>query len=234
MENSSFGRLFGVLFSPGKTFRSIAERPTWLVALLVLMLVTAAVWYVAGSRMDFRDVIMESAQQSGRDVPPEQLEPQIEVMEKAGRYIYAGSVPLVVAFFTLLTALVYWLAFKLLGSDFSYKSSLSTTLYAAMPVVVSFLLSLPVILSKPSLGFQDVKTGTFLASNLAFLAPEDAPAWVTAALASLDFFGLWSLALTIIGFRAVSRKPAQSVAITVIVVWLIFVGIRVGWTALFS
>jgi hypothetical protein len=24
MENSSFGRLFGVLFSPGKTFQSIA------------------------------------------------------------------------------------------------------------------------------------------------------------------------------------------------------------------
>lgn len=234
MEDSSFGRLFGVLFSPGKTFRSIAERPTWLVALLVLMLATAAVWYVAGSRMDFRDVITEGARQTGREVPPEQLEPQIEVMEKAGRYIYAGSTPLVVAFFTLFTALIYWLAFKLLGSDFSYKSSLSTTLHAAMPLVVSFLLSLPVILSKPSLVFQDIKTGTFLASNLAFLAPEDAPAWVTAALASLDFFGLWSLALTIIGFRAVSRKPTQTVAITVIVVWLIFVGIRVGWAALFS
>lgn len=234
MDDSSFGRLFGVLFSPGKTFRSIAERPTWLVALLVLMLATAAVWYVAGSRMDFRDVITEGARQTGKEVPAEQLETQIEVMEKAGRYIYAGSVPLVVGFFTLLTALVYWLAFKLLGSDFSYKSSLSTILYASMPLVVSFLLSLPVILSKPSLGFQDVKTGTFLASNLAFLAPEDAPAWVTAALASLDFFGLWSLALTIIGFRAVSRKPTQSVAVTVIVVWLIFVGIRVGWAALFS
>ncbi|HEV2854238.1 MAG TPA: YIP1 family protein [Thermoanaerobaculia bacterium] len=234
MENSSLGRLFGVLFSPGKTFRSIAERPTWAVALLTLMIVAAGVWYVAGSRMDFRDVITKSVQKSGRDVSPEQLEPQIEVMEKAGRYIYAGSTPLVMAFFTLLTALIYWVAFKLLDSDFSYKSSFSATLHAAMPLVVSYLLSLPVILSRPSLGFQDLKTGTFLASNLAFLAPDDAPAWVTAALASLDFFGLWSLALTIIGFRAVSRKPNQTVAVTVIVVWLIFVGIRVGWTALFS
>ena len=39
MENSSFGRLIGVLVSPGKTFRSIAERPTWGVALVVFMLV---------------------------------------------------------------------------------------------------------------------------------------------------------------------------------------------------
>ncbi len=234
MEDSSFGRLFGVLFSPGKTFRSIAERPTWLVPLLALMLVTGAVWYLAGSRIDFRETIPASMKQSGREVPPEQLEPQIEFMEKAGRYIYGFSTPFVVALFILFFALIYWLVFKLLGAEFSYKSSFSVVLYASVPALVAALLSLPVILSKPSLGFDDIKTGTFLASNLAFLAPEDAPAWVAAALASVDFFSLWSLALTIIGFRAVSRLSTQAVAATAIVIWLIAVGIRVGWTALFS
>lgn len=234
MENSSFGRLFGVLFAPGKTFRSIAERPTWLVALLALMIVTGGVWYVAGSRIDFRETIPESIRQSGKEVPQEQLEPQIEFMEKFGSYLYGFSVPFVVAFFCLFFALIYWLAFKLLGSEFSYKSSLSVALYASVPVLVSALLSLPVILSKPSLGFNDIKTGSFLASNLAFLAPEDAPNWVIAALASLDFFSLWSLVLTIVGFRAVSRLSTQAVATTAIVIWLIGVGLRVGWAALSS
>ena len=40
MEDSSFGRLIGVLVSPGKTFRSIAERPAWLVPFLVLMVLS--------------------------------------------------------------------------------------------------------------------------------------------------------------------------------------------------
>ena len=234
MESSSFGRLFGVLVSPGKTFRSIAERPTWLVALLTLMIVSAGVWYVAGSRMDFRDVISQSVRQSGRDVPAEQLEPQIELMEKFGRYIYASTTPFVIAFFCLFFALIYWLAFKLLGADFSYKSSLSVVLHATMPVLISFLLSLPVILSKSSLVFNDIKTGSFLASSLAVMAPEDAPAWVTAALASVEFFSLWGLVLTIIGFRAVSRLSTKVVATTAIVIWLIAVGLRVGWAALFS
>ena len=234
MEDSSFGRLFGVLFSPGKTFRSIAERPTWLVPLLALMIVSAGVWYVAASRMDYQDVISQSVQKSGQDVPAEQLNQQVEFMEKFGRYIYASTTPFVIAFFCLVFALIYWLAFKLLGADFSYKSSLSVVLYATLPVVVSFLLSLPVILSKSSLVFDDVKTGSFLASSLAVLAPEDAPAWVTAALASVEFFSLWGLALTIIGFRAVSRLSTKAVASTAIVVWLIAVALRVGWAALFG
>jgi hypothetical protein len=234
MENSSFGRLLGVLVAPGKTFRSIAERPTWGVATLVLLLTMGLVWFVAGQRIDFRDTITQSVRQSGRDVPEAQLEPQIEMMEKAGPYIYGLAVPVVTLIFSLIGALIYWVVFKLLGGDFSYKSSFAVTVHAAMPIVVAALLSLPVVLSKGSLGFSDLKTGTLLASNLGFLAPEGAPAWGTAALSSLDFFGLWTLVLTIVGYKAVSRRSTQAVAATVILIWLLFVGIRVGWAALFS
>ena len=235
MEDSSFGRLIGVLVAPGKTFRAIAARPTWAVALLVLMLVSGAVWFLAGQRIDYRDTITQSVRHSGRNLTEAQLEPQIEMMEKAGSYIYGLSVPVVVAFFSLLAALIYWVAFKLQGSDISYKSSLSVNLHAAVPpVLVGSLLSLPIILSKETLGYNDVKTGTLLASNLGFLAPEGSPAWVTAALSSLDFFALWSLVLAIIGYRVVARVSPKAAAVTAVVIWLLFVGVRVGWAALFG
>jgi hypothetical protein len=234
VEDSSFGRLFGVLFAPGKTFRSIAERPTWAVALLVILLVMGVVWYLAGERTDYREVMTQTLQQGGREVPPEQIERQIEVMEKAGPAINAVSRPLVTALLLLFSALVSWLIFKLLGSDFSYRSALAVTVHASMPYVVGLLLSIPVILSRESLGFDDLKTGTFLQSNLAFLAPPEAPTWQFAALASLDFFALWGLVLSIIGYRAVSRLSTQTVAITVVALWLVFVGIGVGLAALFS
>lgn len=234
MENSSFGRLLGVLVAPGKTFRSIAERPTWLVPLLVLLLVIGAVWYLAGQRTDYQDVMTKTLQQSGREMPPEQVEQQIEIMEKAGPLINAISRPLVTAVLLLFSAVVSWLVFKLLGSDFSYRSALAVTVHTTMPYVVGLLLSIPVILSRTSLGFDDLKTGTFLQSNLAFLAPEDAPTWQFAALASLDFFAIWGLVLSIIGYRAVSRLSTQAVAITMIVLWLVFVGIGVGLAAMFS
>jgi hypothetical protein len=234
MESSSFGRLIGVLVSPGKTFRSIAERPTWGVAMLVILLVVAFVWYLAGLRTDYRDVMQQSIEQSGREVPAAQIDQQVEVMEKAGPAINAVTRPVFTALLMLFSAFLSWLVFKLVGSDFTYRSALAVTLHASMPYVIGQLLGLPVILSRASLGFDDLKTGTFLQSNLAFLAPPDAPTWQFAALASLDFFAIWGLVLSIIGYRAVSRLSTQAVAITIIVLWLVFVGIGVGLAAAFS
>jgi hypothetical protein len=231
LEDSSFGRLVGVLVSPGKTFRSIAARPTWGAALIVLILAITALGFVTAQRTDYRDVITRSVAESGREVPPEALEQQISIMQKAGPYFSLGSC-VFVTLIVLFSALLYWIFFKLLGGDFSYKSSLAVVLHAGMPVVVSTLLSLPVVLSRAHLGYDDVKSGSFLQSNLAFLAPEGARAWVTALYASADFFAVWSLILSVIGFKAVSRLSTQAVAVTVVVITLLFVAVRVGLAAL--
>jgi|SRR3954463_10160191 len=232
MEDSSMGRLVGALVSPVKTFRSIAERPTWGAALLVLLVASGAVAYVVGMRTDYRDVIVQSVKEKGRDIPEAQLEPQINMMQKAGPAISAVSIPIVIALVSLLAALIYWVVFKLLGADFSYKSSLAVSLHSGLPGVVAALLTLPVVLSRTTLGYADVKSGSFLQSNLAFLAPADAKAWVTALYASVDFFSLWSLVLAILGFKALTRLPTKSVASVAILVWLLFVGVRVGLAAL--
>jgi hypothetical protein len=232
MEDSSFGRLLGALVSPVKTFRSIAERPTWGAAFLVLLLASGAVAYVVGLRTDYRDVITQSAKEKGRDVDEAKLEPAINMMQKAGPAISAVSVPVVIALVSLLGALIYWVVFKLLGADFSYKSSLAVSLHAGLPGVVSALLTLPVVLSHSTLGYADVKSGTFLQSNLAFLAPQDAKAWLTALYASVDFFTLWSLVLSILGYKALTRLTTKPVALVAILVWLLFVGVRVGLAAL--
>jgi hypothetical protein len=234
MEGSSFGRLIGVLVSPGKTFRSIAERPTWGVVLSVFVLVAALTGFLTSQRTDYRDVITQSVREKGQDVTEAQLEPQIEMMEKAGPAISAVGAAVVVVLITLIAALLYWVVFKLLGGDFSYKTSLSVSLHAGVPGLVSMLLSIPVILSKESLTYEDLKRsgGTFLQSNLSFLAPEDAPGWLSALYASVDFFSLWSLVLTVIGFKAVTRLSTKAVAVTAVVIWLLFVGVRVGFSFL--
>ncbi len=231
LDDSSFGRLLGVLVSPVKTFRSIAERPTWAVALVVFLLASGAVGFVAGKRTDYREMITRSLKDSGREVPAEQLEKQIEITQKVAPYFAAGSGVFVLLILLLIT-LFYWIIFKLLGSDFTYLAGLSVTLHAAMPAVVSLLLSLPVILSHKTLGYDDVKTGTFLQSNLAFLAPAGAKPWLVALYASVDFFSLWSLVLSIIGYKALSRLSTQAVAATVVVVTLLFVAVRVGLATL--
>ena len=232
LEDSGVGRLLGVLVAPVKTFRSIAARPTWGAALLVFLVAGGAVGFVAGQRTDYRDVISRSMRDSGREVPADVLDRQVEVTRKVGPY-FAASSGLFAVLLTLIVALLYWVAFKLMASDFSYKSAFAVTLHAGMPTVVSLLLSLPVILSRTKLGYDDLKSGSFLRSNLAFLAPQGAPAWMVALYASADLFALWSLVLSVVGFRALSpRLSTQAVAGVVVVITLLFVAVRVGLAAL--
>ncbi len=98
--------------------------------------------------------------------------------------------------------------------------------------VIAALLTLPVVLNHSTLGYADMKTGTFLQSNLAFLAPENAKAWLVALYASADFFTLWTLVLSILGYKALSRLTTKPVAAVVILVTLLFIGVRVGLAAL--
>ena len=236
LEDSSAGRLIGALISPTKTFQSIAERPTVLVPLVLFLLIIGVVGFLTAQRTDYRDVLTQTARERGTEVPPEQLEKQIEITEKVAAPSAAVIAPLVVTLLVLFATFLYWLAFKLLGSDFSYKTSLSTTLYAGIPSLVGALLTIPVLLSYESIGFKDMRRtgGHFLQSNLALLAPEGAKPWLVALLSSADFFALWGLVLTVIGFRAVSRLPTKTVAVTVVVIWLLFVLAQVGWAALFG
>jgi hypothetical protein len=235
MESSSFGRLIGVLFSPVKTFQSIAERPTWGVALVVMILGYGAAALLAGQRTDYRDMFTQQMRDSGREASEAQLEQQVEMMEKAGPAFSAIGAAVFVSVIALVAALIYWLVFKLLGSEFSYKASLSTVLHAGMPGVLSMLLSIPVILSFETIGYDQMKRsgGKYLQSSLAFLAPEDAPSWLIALYSSVDVFAFWGLALSVVGYQAVSRLSTKAVAATVIVIWLLFVALGIGLASLF-
>ena len=43
---SEFSRLTGVFFEPGKTFADIAERPRWLVPLLLVIVAGVAFYFL--------------------------------------------------------------------------------------------------------------------------------------------------------------------------------------------
>ncbi|HVT16896.1 MAG TPA: YIP1 family protein [Thermoanaerobaculia bacterium] len=233
LTDSSLGRLAGALFAPGKTFASIARRPTWAVAMLVLVVLASVVGFMAAQRMDFADLIHHRLAESGQQVPDNIVERQIEMAQKFGRVFAAGG-GVFYAVILLLIALVFWVAFKLLGSDMDFRASLSTTLHACMPGAVAQLLSIPVILSRASFGYQDLRTGSFLTSNLAAFAGPDAKPWLLALLSSFDVFTLWVVALLAIGYRLVARVSATAATVTVVVLWLAWVAIRVGWSAIFG
>ena len=236
MKDSSFGRILGVLVSPGETFRSIAERPTWIPPFLVLVLLGFAVALVVQLRTDPEEMVRGQMAMLKMDISEEQLNEAIDQAENQSTAtkvaLTAVGVVVQVAIYALV-ALLFWVGFKMFGSEMDYVGSLATTLHGFMPLAVSSLLNLPIMLSRPSLTFEEVRSGGVLVSSLKALAPEDASTLTEALLGSFDLFTIWTLVLFTIGFKAMAKVSTAVASGIVILYWLVYVGGKLAFTAAF-
>lgn len=237
LEDSGAGRVIGVLVSPVKTFRSLAERPTWGVALAVLLIISTLVGVLANKRIDPNDMrqsIQQRMEKNGQQATPEQVDRAVAMAAKFSA-VTLWLIPVFVVIVYLLIALLFFGAFRFFGgSEISYKSSFSTAIHSFMPGMVGALLTLPVILTHEHLKLKDVQGGNLLASNVGAFAPDSVGPAVRALLTSVDFFSIWTLILLIIGYKASAKVSTANAATVAVVLWALYVGIKVGIAALFG
>lgn len=234
----SFTRVARVLWAPTETFRQIAERPTWAVALVVLLVLGGALGYAAFQKIDPDDqrALMEE-QFEERGLRGEELERQVDQVmafnERFGPfYPLAGLCFALFAY--LLVALLFWVTFRLAGGELGFPGGFSVSLHAFVPQGLKALLAIPVVLGQDAIDPEAAQRGSFLASNLGFLAPEDASQTLVTLLTSLDLFTLWSVALLVIGYSVVARVSKGLAAGIVVVAWLLWIGIKIGLAVLFT
>src|SRR5437763_817168 len=140
---SSFGRIFGVLFSPDTTFQSIARRPTWVAPLLVMIVISIASGFILSSRIDWAAPARE-AMEGRKDVPPEQMERAVRMAGAMGKVLaWAGPVFLVIAM--LIVSGILLLAFRMFGGEGNFLQAWSATLYAYMPSAIKSIIVLTVM-----------------------------------------------------------------------------------------
>ena len=233
MEESAFGRVVSVLVSPTKTFESIRQRPTWLVALVVLIGISIVAGAMVSAKIDWAQMARDSIASQGRQMSEEQMEQTIDMMEKFGPIgTYIGPFFIVIAL--LLSAVIAMVTLKLLGGELTFGQSFSTIVHASMPQVVKGLLSIPVILGKSDFSYLDVRSNSVLKSILGAFAPEETGPAMLALLSSVDLFGIWGLVLTAIGLAAVGKVSKGTGALTAVGIWVFWILIGVGLAALGS
>ncbi len=236
MENSSFGRLIGVLVSPVKTFASIAERPTWLVAFLVVAIVPAISGFLVVPKIDWREVARTQIENSpaADQLTREQIDERVEMSAKISPYFVYAS-PVLLALGVLVFGLVCWGIFNLAGGESTFPRSMAVLTHGFMPMVVSSLIAIPVILGTESIEAEDLQADTLVKSNLAVFAPEGTGAAMLKLLSKIDVFSIWVLVLLILGFSRVTKVKTGVAAGIVLALWLVFwVGVPVGLAALFG
>ncbi|HEY2091047.1 MAG TPA: Yip1 family protein [Thermoanaerobaculia bacterium] len=210
-------RITGVLFNPGPTFESIAQRPNILGPLLVFIVIGILSAVAVGVKADFNSLAREAIE-ANPNIPPDRVESSVN-MTKGIMKVSMYASPLLIVLMLVITAGVCLLAFRMFGGEGNFNIALSVTIYAWFPRLIRGILGAIVVLTKGSMSLYDLQNPVM--SNLAFLFdPKTQP--VQYALGSaLDIFNIWSLVLLIIGMAAMSKLSKARSATIVIVLWVI-------------
>lgn len=233
---SPFGRVVGVFFSPKATFEDIVRKPSWILPVALLTLLSFCVSLAINQRINWREFMSQQIEKSPQsaNMSPEQKEQRIEGGAKFSPiFTYAIGV-LGPTIGILVFALVMWGAYNLLGgSNTDFGTSFAITAHASLTGLVSSLLFLLVLYLKP---YGTVDLENPVATNLAAILPDDAAKWLVALLKSFDIFTFWTLILLAIGFAATNPKKLRGSRAFVIAfsVWAAYVVCRVGSAWIFS
>jgi hypothetical protein len=207
---SPIGRIFGVLFSPKPTFEDIVRKPSWVPAVVLLVLTGLALNVTLAKRANWVEVSKEQIAKNKfaaraidqlDDAKKEQAFQQGASRAKITRYV-RGVIgwPLLLLF----SSLIYFGAYRLIGgARVSYGLSFTICAFASLPMCLKEILgTIVAALKDPSL----IDPENYLASNPAAFLGSDTPVWQTVLFGSLDLFALWVLVLTAIGFSAADPK----------------------------
>ena len=233
---SPFGRVIGVLFSPGKTLEDIVRKPGWITPVLISTVLSIICVVALNQRVNWREYIVQQMEKSPRtaQLSADQKQQQAETGAKITVAIIYTAGVVVPVLFALLVGLVMMAAYNLFaGAGARFGTALSIVAHAALVSIVSSPLFLLILFLKPP-GTIDPENP--MATNLAALLPEESAKWLVALGKSFDIFTFWTLVLIAIGFAAVNPKKLKGAKSFTIAfgVWAAYVVCRVGWAFAFS
>jgi hypothetical protein len=224
-----FRRITGVIFSPGRTFATVAAYPRpatiLLVVCLILGVATALPQFTEHGRQQMLEAQVRQIERTGQTISPD-LYASYERMSHYAAYTAFGSMFITVPVLSLLIAGVFWGVFNaILGGLATFKQVLGIVTHAQV------IGALGVVVSAPIIWFRGIESfaGPF---NLGALAPMLDPASPVAGfLSNISFFTLWQIVVTAIGLGVLYKRRPAGIAVACIAAYLLLVA---GLTAIFS
>jgi hypothetical protein len=237
---SSVGRIFGAIFSPKPTFESIVQRPTWILPLILISILSIVTIFIFGQRVGWRSFMVRQDQQNSRvqkqmdQMTPEQRDKMLDQQTKIAPIFGYGGGVLGVFIVAVIIAAILMAAFNLVsGGGIGFVTSLGIVAHSWVPGIIGGLLGILVLFLKDP---STIDIQHLVATNAGAFLSDDAPKWQEALLSSFDLFTFWSMILMGIGYSAANPKKISfgKALGTIVVIWAIYVVCKVGLTAAFS
>jgi hypothetical protein len=205
-EMSTPATLTGIFFEPSRVFKSFRSRPRFLVAGLILLVLTIGVTALVYQRIDMGQYIRDKMEKNQRNAS--QTEEQKEMGVKIGKYIGAVFIPLSVPISFAAGAALYLLGVMAFGGSISYKKSLAVWVYSSFPpAIFGTIVAVLVLFLKAA---DQIDPEHLLVTNPGAFMGSDASPVVVAVLSQFDLLRFYGLFLAAIGLRKVAKISSGS------------------------
>jgi len=193
-EMSTPQTLSGIFFEPSRTFEALRTRPRFLIAGLILLLLTIGVTALVYQRIDMGEYIRQKMEQNPRNA--NQTEEQKEMGVKIGKIAGAVGIPVSVPITIAAGAALYLLGVMAFGGSIGYKQSLAVWTYSSFPpAILGTIIAVLVLFLKAA---DTIDPEHLLVTNPgAFMGTGSSPV-VVSVLSQFDvlrFYGLFLAAI---------------------------------------
>jgi hypothetical protein len=222
-----FSRIVGVFFEPSKTFADIAQRPGWMVPLILTILVAMAFSMAVAQHIGWDRVVRHQFETNSRlqQMPQEQKDQAIALQVRiASVSAYAAPVIFVPLADIIMAAVLLGIAGGIMSGGMRFKQVFAVVCYGGLPAVISGILKVVVIFLKNP---EDIAIENPLPFfNLGALMDPNTPSKALYAFASsMDLFTIWGILLMATGLKAAAGKRLSfaGALVAVVLPWLVFV-----------
>lgn len=231
---SQVERVVDTFVAPSKTFQDILRSTSWWLPFVLLVVVTMGSTYAIDQKIGFDRVAEQSVTQSSTtedrmaQLPADQRAAAIHKIAMGQKYGSYGAA-VIILIFVAIVALLNWASLNFgLGAKTTYGQNFAVCMYAGLPKIFIGLLNIVFV-------YAGVNTENFdlnnpVGTNIGYYMT-GSPHWVQTAGSFFDIFGLWTLALSVIGLSIISKKSKGQAAIVAVGWWLIGLLLLTGITA---
>jgi hypothetical protein len=211
-------RFIGVITSPRATFQAVVAHPRWFGMLALVTLIVAV-----GSALPLmtpegqqaavdRDV--QFMQGFGQQVNDE-MYAQMQQRARFGAYVAAGFSFVMIPLFSVIMAGILFGVFTMLGGQATFKQVFAVYVHAGAVGALGQLFTGPLNYLRGSVSS---------ATNLAVALPMiDEQSYLGRLFGMIDFFIIWGLIVTAIGFGVLYRRRTQPIALTFFAIYAVII-----------
>lgn len=234
-----FSRITGVFFEPGKTFADIAQRPTWLIPMVLTVLFSLLFCVAIGQRVGWDNVAQQQIDQRMAKMTPEQRDAAqkgVDLQKKLMPVItYTAAIIGPAIGYLIAAAVLLGIVSGIMSAPVKFKQIFSILTYAGLTGIVMAVLAVVVMYLKANPADFDIQHP--LAFNAgAFMDPQTPHKFLYALAGAIDVFSIWRILLVAVGLKAAAGKKLSfgGALFAVVLPWALLVLVGAAVAGMFA